>query len=430
MSGLLVLIMNIGQASAQTDPVPPPSQEEKAKQPPVDSDEELRRSIQTAGGSEDLIIVNLEDYLKKYPRSSRRAEIEEEIYKLATKTRDRDRTITYAEKQLDRTPDGIDLLTTIVSTLQARKAPGDLNRALDYSERLVKQFENLVQVSRKPGRLSTAQWQNQKDQGRASVYLVRGRVLVELGQLERGRNDLRKSFDLEPLAGAALALSEIAEKQLRRDEALNYALQAFVITLAGDEEGEIKAIRQRLSSLYSSKNRNEAGLGDLVLQAYDKYVRERDERLAQLEGPSTNSGLDDALKFKLPRPDGSVLDMESLRGKVIVMNFWATWCGPCRTELPLFQKAIEKYHSDPDVAFLAVSTDADREFVEPYLRQNKHKLPVVFAENIDGLFNVSAIPTTIILDRQGKVAYRMRGFNPNDDFTALLSRWIETAKKK
>ena len=64
MSGLLVLILNIGQASAQTDPVPPPSQEEKAKQPPVDSDEELRRSIQTAGGSEDLIIVNLEDYLK------------------------------------------------------------------------------------------------------------------------------------------------------------------------------------------------------------------------------------------------------------------------------------------------------------------------------------------------------------------------------
>jgi thioredoxin-related protein len=98
--------------------------------------------------------------------------------------------------------------------------------------------------------------------------------------------------------------------------------------------------------------------------------------------------------------------------------------------LPLFQKAIEKYESDSDVAFLAVSTDADREFVEPYLRQNKHKLPVVFAENIDGFFNVSAIPTTIILDRRGKVSFRMRGFNPNEDFTAQLSGWIEAAKKK
>ena len=436
LTGFLILVVNLQLAKAQTEPEPnvpalPQSQDEKAKVPAVDSDENLRRAIQAAGGSEELIIVNLEDYLKRYPQSARRLEIEEEIYKLAIKIRDRDRTITYAEKQLERNPAGIELLTTIVSTLRARKATGDMTRALDYAERLVKQFESLIQSSRKPGRLSAAQWQEQKDQGRASVYLVRGRVLAAIGQLEKAKSDLRKSFELMPLADAALALSEVAENQQRRDDALNYALQAFVITLAGDAEGgEVKELRQRLSSLYSGKNNNENGLGDLVLQAYDKYTRERDERLARLEGPSSNSGLDDVLKFKLPRPDGSILDLAALRGKVVVMNFWATWCGPCRTELPLFQKAIEKYQSDSDVAFLAVSTDADREFVEPYLRQNKHKLPVVFAENIDGFFNVSAIPTTIILDRRGKVSYRMRGFNPNEDFTAQLSGWIEAAKKK
>ena len=180
-----------------------------------------------------MIIVNLEDYLKRYPQSGRRLEIEEEIYKLAIKIRDRDRTITYAEKQLERNPAGIELLTTIVSTLRVRKGSGDMTRALDYAERLVKQFESLIESSRKPGRLSAAQWQEQKDEGRASVYLVRGRVLAEIGQLEKAKSDLRKSFDLLPLADAALALSEVAENQQRREDALNYALQAFVITLAG-----------------------------------------------------------------------------------------------------------------------------------------------------------------------------------------------------
>ena len=81
------------------------------------------------------------------------------------------------------------------------------------------------------------------------------------------------------------------------------------------------------------------------------------------------------------------------------------------------------------MAFLAVSTDEDREFVKPYLEQNRHQLPVVFAEKLDELFNVTAIPTTIIINREGKVAFRMRGFNPNDDFVAFLSGRIEAARK-
>ena len=414
-----------------------------SKQSPAnDSEERLRALIQSSGGSEEMIILNLEEYLREYPQSGRRFEIEEQIYRLAVKVRDRDRTISYAEKQAERQPAEIDVLTTLVSTLRARRANGDLTRALHYADRLVKEFEKLVSEAAKPGRLSRAQWQEQKEQGLASIYLVRGRVLADLARAEAGRpadkslatralTDLRRSLELTPLAGAALTLSELAEDQQRLQEALDYALQAFVIGLAGGEELDLRSIRQRLTRLHSAvKGKStENGLGDMVLQAWDRHTTDRERQLEKIEAANPNSGLTDPLLFKLTRPDGSILDMASLRGKVVVMNFWATWCGPCRTELPLFQKTIEKYRADSEVAFLAVSTDEDREFVKPYLEQNRHQLPVVFAEKLDELFNVTAIPTTIIINREGKVAFRMRGFNPNDDFVAFLSGRIEAARK-
>lgn len=435
-------------AAAQTQPSgasatkePPPAGDSK-QSPASDSEERLRGLIQSSGGSEEMIILNLEEYLREYPRSARRVEIEEQIYRLAVKVRDRDRTISYAEKQAARQPAEIDILTTLVSTLRARRAGGDLARALLYADQLVTEFEKLVGEATKPGRLSRAQWQDQKEQGLASIYLVRGRVLADLARAEAGRpadksivtralTDLRRSLELAPLAGAALALSELAEDQQRSQEALDYALQAFVIGLAGGEEVDLKSIRQRLTRLHAAvtKRVTENGLGDLVLQTWDRYTADRERQLAKIEATSPNSGLTDPLLFKLTTPDGSILDLASLRGKVVVMNFWATWCGPCRTELPLFQKTIEKYRSDSGVAFLAVSTDEDREFVKPYLEQNKHQLPVVFAEKLDELFNVTAIPTTIIINREGKVAFRLRGFNPNDDFVAFLSGRIEAARK-
>jgi len=113
-----------------------------------------------------------------------------------------------------------------------------------------------------------------------------------------------------------------------------------------------------------------------------------------------------------------------------VMNFWATWCGPCMTEMPLFEKAIAKYKEDKDVFFLAITTDDDRELVAPFLKHYKFNLPVAYAEYLDEHFGVSSIPTTIILDRKGGVSFRQSGFDPDEDFVESLSEKIEDAKKK
>jgi thiol-disulfide isomerase/thioredoxin len=402
-----------------------------AAQPPqpVDSDGELRRAIEASGGSETQIIVNLEEYLKKFPKSARKGEIENEIYKLSVKMRDRNRAITYAEKIIANDEDNIDALTNVVAMLRERHAEGDLNKALGYADQLVKQVEIILAGNRKPKRLSAAQWLDRKERGLASIYLLRGRVNADLNHLEKAQADLLKSYHSARLAGAALTLAELAEKRKNPDEAIDYYTQAFVIALNTNEEIDLKAVRRKLSQLYLAKNGSEAGLGDRMLKAHDTFVKEREDRAAKLEQPNINAGVLDPLNFKLTKLDGSALELNSHRGKVIVINFWATWCGPCLTELPLFEKTIAKFKDDKDVVFLALTTDEDRDLVVPYLKQHKFNLPIAYAEYLNDFFAVSSIPTTIVLGRNGEVSFRQAGFNPREDFIAMLSEKIETAKK-
>jgi thiol-disulfide isomerase/thioredoxin len=395
-----------------------------------DSDDDLRRAIESSGGSETQIVANLEGYLKKYPDSEHQDEIVREIYKLSVKLRDRNRAIVYAEKLVKSDEDNIEALTTLITMLRERKAETDSTRALVYADELIKRFERIISTSDKPARVSLAQWQDRKDQGIASVYLLRGKVHADLGADDKARADLTKSYQAARLAGAAMALGALAEKNKAVDEAIDYYLQAFAISLNTDDEIDLKSLRRKIGQLYSAKNGSEVGLGDLLLKAHDAFVKERDERLAKIDPPNINEGINDPLKFTLTRLDGSPFKLDDHRGKVIVMNFWATWCGPCMTEMPLFEKTMAKYKEDKDVFFLAISTDEDRELVAPYLKRYKYTFPIVYDEYLNDLFGVSSIPTTIILDRNGGVSFRQAGFNPRGDFVETLSEKIEDAKRR
>jgi thiol-disulfide isomerase/thioredoxin len=407
-----------------------PKDAAQTKDSPKDSEDDLRRAVESSGGSETRIVSNLEGYLKKYPNSERREEIERELYKLSMKLRDRSRAIIYAEKLVAGDEDNIEALTNLITMLRERKTEADSTRALAYADALVKRFERIITDSPKPRRVSPAQWQDRKDQGIASVYLLRGKINADLGADDKARADLTKSFQAARLAETAVVLGDLAERRKVVDEAIDYYLQAFAISLNTDERVDLKSLRRKVGQLYSAKNGSEVGLGDRLLKAHDAFVKERGERLAKLDLPNINDGVADPLKFTLTRLDGSPLKLDDQRGKVIVINFWATWCGPCLTEMPLFEKAIAKYKDDKEVFFLAITTDEDRDLVAPFLKQYKFNLPVAYADYLNDHFAISSIPTTIILDRKGEVSFRQAGFNPREDFVDALSEKIEDAKKR
>ena len=152
------------------------------------------------------------------------------------------------------------------------------------------------------------------------------------------------------------------------------------------------------------------------------------ERIAKLKAQDPNAAASKVLEFTLPAvSDGKPLSLASLQGKVVVMDFWATWCGPCKVQHPLYEKVQQKFKSDPNVVFLAVATDEDRTIVAPILKERKWTGQNYFDAGLATKFEVSSIPTTIIVDKNGNIASRMNGFVP-ERFVDLLTDRINQAK--
>ena len=426
----LSFLLNLSAVAQEKPKLKAKENAAKAEAQQPDEDEELRKAIEGSGGNEQQMVENLEAFLKKYANSSRREEIERELYKMATNLRDKNRQLAYAEKLVASNPQDLEKMTLLVSTLHDRKGAGDLAKALSYGDKLVKAVEDIFASRIKPARMSPGQWEQQKGRTIASVYLLRGQIHNDLGNLDQAESDLHKSYKQSPLAATAATLAAIAEKRKNTDQAIEYYLQAFIRSLAATEGTEREEIRRKLGQLYTTKHGSEQGLGDKLLKTYDVITKDNAERLAKVEPPNPNENIASPLEYKLTKLNGGEVRLADYKGKVIVTNFWATWCGPCRIEMPELERAMEKYKNDKDVVFLAINTDDDRNYVEPYVKGQKIKLPVVYANYLDAEFRITSIPTTIIFDRQGQIAFRQAGYNSREDFVTMISEKIEAAKKR
>jgi peroxiredoxin len=110
--------------------------------------------------------------------------------------------------------------------------------------------------------------------------------------------------------------------------------------------------------------------------------------------------------FTLKNAQGESASLESYKGKVVLLNFWATWCGPCKTEIPWFIELESKY-GDQGFTVLGVSMDEDGwKAVTPYVAEHKMNYPVLLAdEHVNRLFGgIEALPTTMVIDREGRFA--------------------------
>ncbi|MGZ0016426.1 TlpA family protein disulfide reductase [Yeosuana sp. AK3] len=105
--------------------------------------------------------------------------------------------------------------------------------------------------------------------------------------------------------------------------------------------------------------------------------------------------------WKLKDENEQVFDFENAKGKVVLINFWATWCPPCIAEMPSMQKLYNDYQDK--VVFLFVTTDWYSE-INPFLEKNNYTFKVFRPlKNDSGLFNVSSIPRTFLIDKSGNI---------------------------
>jgi thiol-disulfide isomerase/thioredoxin len=114
--------------------------------------------------------------------------------------------------------------------------------------------------------------------------------------------------------------------------------------------------------------------------------------------------------FSAPLPDGTVRKLSELRGKVVFLNFWATWCGPCRQEMPSMDALYQRFKSQ-GLEILAVNCQENLEAVTAYLGAQRFSFETVLdsSGNIGGAYGINALPTTFILDREGQIISRIVG---------------------
>lgn len=114
--------------------------------------------------------------------------------------------------------------------------------------------------------------------------------------------------------------------------------------------------------------------------------------------------------FMLKNEDGTVVNSTDLQNKVVFINFWASWCPPCRAEFPSVQKLYEQYKNNPDMVFLTVNLDDNAALGKSYLKEKGFTVPfLVPAGNIPAVLYNGSLPTTIILDKKGEIRLHHTG---------------------
>ncbi len=122
--------------------------------------------------------------------------------------------------------------------------------------------------------------------------------------------------------------------------------------------------------------------------------------------------------------EGGSVRLSELKGNVVLLNVWATWCGPCKKELPIVQRMYDTF-SDRNFVVVAVNVDADRKRVSPFLKQFNLSLPVYFAAPEDaGPLTAMGIPSTFILGPDRRLLDRYVGYSPD-----VETRWKKVLEK-
>jgi len=129
-----------------------------------------------------------------------------------------------------------------------------------------------------------------------------------------------------------------------------------------------------------------------------------------------NAFAKEAPDFTLLTNSGENLRLSEQRGKVVMLNFWASWCGPCRQEMPLLDAMSQRY-SAAGFLLLGVDVEEDNTDAKKIVKDLKISYPILFdTENkASKLYSVETMPTTVMIDKKGQIRYINHGYKPGDE---------------
>ena len=390
----------------------------------AEAEAELQKALADAGDDSAALVRDLTAYLARFPDSPRRPSIYRALVEACQQIRNNNCALDYAERFIALRPDDSQMMLLATSLLQKKGDDASLVRASGYVSRVLDRVEKALPEEKPASEsaLRMAGWP-QPASRRSLLCSRRDRNFPE--ELRCGDERSRE----EQFVAAKLSGRGKTRRNRRAKKRSHGAIDEYALAFALPEDGpagkvDRRDLRFKLGNVWRHVHGSDQGLGDAILAAYDRaYPAQADAAKAPA---ARNKDAKDAFEFVVRRMDGTPLPLASLKGKVVVLSFWATWCEPCQELEPLFNQVAGNYVGNNDVAFFAANTDDDQTQVPPFVASQKWDVPVIYADGLDDFMKVDSLPTVLILGRSGNIVYRVGGLPP-EGFAESLTAAIQTA---
>jgi thiol-disulfide isomerase/thioredoxin len=270
--------------------------------------------------------------------------------------------------------------------------------------------------STKASYVSQRQWEDQNRSALGAVLDTYGFALEKLQRMPEAAKAYAEAYTLT--GGTDAEMNDRYVRSLTATGAAKNALEVAETSVKTGKSNDSLVAAYR--SAYVAVKGSAQGFDDALAKARGEAA------LAQKNELKTGMLSTPAPEFALKTPDGKTVALKDLRGKVVLIDYWATWCGPCKMSFPFLQKAYEKYRKDPRVAIFAVNTwerekGATREAtVKKFLADNKYTFPVLYDDSSVEKYGVEGIPTKFMIDQKGIIRFKGVGFDGGEKMLAEI----------